>query len=115
MPISIIAARKRWLTLRLTRIFSEALRPTWACAAASAVAGSPSCPLSLAPQVKRKPLVVSAALWRSPAASCLTGMAQSSVTRAGAVRSVWSLTPSCPWELRPQAKTWEMAVTHRVW
>lgn len=42
-------------------------------------------------------------------------MAQSASRAAGARRSRVSPRPSWPELLRPQAKTWEVAVTHSVW
>lgn len=51
----------------------------------------------------------------APAASCCTGRAQRPSTSVGPRRSCVSPKPSCPLPLRPQAYTWEVAVTHRVW
>ena len=63
----------------------------------------PSCPKWLLPHMNICPLVVSAALCASPAASCTTGRAHRASTRAGDERSRRSPRPSCPAALAPQA------------
>src|SRR5450759_144027 len=81
----------------------------------SVVVPLPSWPLPLSPQASTWPVEVSARLWRLPPAMAVTAVPEGRLTATGVLLLVVLPLPSSPYALSPQASTWPVEVSARLW
>src|SRR5450759_2682257 len=75
----------------------------------------PSWPKLFKPQARTWPLEVSARLWKPPPAMAVTVVPEGRLTATGVLLLVVVPLPSWPWTLEPQARTWPLEVSARLW
>src|SRR5450759_3934955 len=75
----------------------------------------PSSPSKLKPQARTWPVEVSARLWEKPPATAVTVVPEGRLTATGMLLLVVVPLPSSPEKLSPQARTWPVEVSARLW
>src|SRR5450759_2176754 len=90
-------------------------RLTWTGMLLLVVVPLPSWPELFKPQARTWPVEVSARLWSPPPAMAVTVVPEGRLTATGVLLSVVMPLPSWPEALKPQASTWPLEVSARLW
>src|SRR5450756_2441066 len=90
-------------------------RLTWTGMLLLVVVPLPSWPELFKPQARTWPVEVSARLWSPPPAMAVTVVPEGRLTATGVLLLVGVPLPSWPGALEPQARTWPVEVSARLW